>query len=105
MAQNLRPPGGNIEWTKIKPEDVVIDGGTHWQVNGTHVAYWGSHDATDAQLWLKRRAIADQGRTVPADPDRLPPPTPEGERLLEKLFPGANDDRERSESVVGGDGA
>jgi hypothetical protein len=55
-------PSGNIEWSKITEQDIVTEHSNHFQVNGTHVVYWGSIDALKVQKWLKERAKKDKNR-------------------------------------------
>ena len=46
----------NIEWRQVSNKDHVIitgnQGSQYYLVNGTHVPYWGTHDAVQAQRHL-----------------------------------------------------
>jgi len=52
---------GSIGWEKITPKMKVIETRTHFEAAGKLVT-WGSRDAREAQVWLKKRAKADAER-------------------------------------------
>jgi hypothetical protein len=56
-----------IEWKKITPKMKVIDTGTHWEASGKLVTF-GSKDQKMAQMWLKRRTLADARGTQKSVP-------------------------------------